>query len=126
GGGEGMSQSFREAVFSQPSNLEAASGAFRDAVAEVDLGSLCAGTLVLSGIGASAHALVPAVLALRAAGRRAFAVSAAELREPRSAELGDAFVLVSQSGASAETVAALDAISDRPVVVISARGDSPL
>ena len=44
----------------------------------------------------------------------------------RLAELGDAFVLVSQSGASAETVAALDAISGRPVVVISARGDSPL
>lgn len=118
--------SFGEAIHLQPRNLRAASEAFRDAVAEVDLGKLCEGTLVLSGIGASAHALVPAVLALRAAGRRAFAVSSAELLDPRAARLGDAFVLVSQSGASAETVAALEAISGSPVVAISARGDSPL
>ena len=65
---------------------------------------------MLSGIGASGHALIPAMLALRAAGRRAFAVQATELRMARRArrELGDAFVLVSQSGASAETVAALE------------------
>jgi glutamine---fructose-6-phosphate transaminase (isomerizing) len=118
--------SFREAIHAQPRNLMAARDAFHDAVAEVDVAALCEGTLVLSGIGASAHALVPAVLALRTAGRRAFAVSAAELRESRAARLGDAFVLVSQSGASAETVAALHALDGSPVVAISARGDSPL
>lgn len=118
--------SFREAIGLQPSNLEAAAAAFHDAVADVDLEALCQGTLVLSGIGASAHALIPAVLELRAAGRRAFAVSSGELRGPGAARLGDAFVLVSQSGASAETVAALEAIADAPVVAISARGDSPL
>lgn len=121
-----MSRTFREAIHAQPENLKAAAEAFRDAVAEVDVAALCEGTLVLSGIGASAHALIPAVLALRAAGKRAFAVSAGELREAGAAKLGDAFVLVSQSGASAETVGALECIGDAPVVAISARGDSPL
>jgi glucosamine--fructose-6-phosphate aminotransferase (isomerizing) len=117
---------FRGAIFDQPENLAAAATAFRDAVSAVDLESLCEGTIVLSGIGASGHALIPAMLALRAAGRRAFAVSAGELGEASAAGLGDAFVLVSQSGASAETVAALECIDGKPVVAISARGDSPL
>ncbi len=117
---------FRDAIYSQPENLRSAAAAFRDAVADVDVAALCEGTLVLSGIGASAHALIPAVLALRAAGRRAFAVSSGELREGSAAKLGDAFVLVSQSGASVETVAALESIGGAPVVAISAQGDSPL
>ena len=121
-----MSRSFRDAIYEQPSNLQAAAAAFNDAASSVDLSALCEGTLVLSGIGASAHALIPAMLALRAAGRRAFAVSAGELREASAAQLGDAFVLVSQSGASAETVAALECIDGAPVVAISAQGDSPL
>ena len=100
--------------------------AFREAIAEVDIGALCGGTIVLSGIGASASALIPAMVALRASGRRAFAVSAPELRVDGAARLGDAFVLVSQSGASAETVEALRYIEGAPVVAISARGDSPL
>ena len=48
--------------------------------AAVDLETLRRGTIVFAGIGASAHALIPSVLALRAAGRRAFALQATELR----------------------------------------------
>jgi glucosamine--fructose-6-phosphate aminotransferase (isomerizing) len=121
-----MSSDFRRAVFDQPSNLRAAAAAFEQAAAEADLRALCGGTLVLSGIGASGHALIPAVRALRDAGRRAFAVSAAELREHGARRLGDAFVLVSQSGASAETVEALRCIEGAPVIAVSAKGDSPL
>jgi glucosamine--fructose-6-phosphate aminotransferase (isomerizing) len=121
-----MSSEFRDAIQRQPDNLRAAAGAFREALAEVDIGALCGGTLVLSGIGASGSALIPAMVALRAAGRRAFAVSAGELRVDGAARLGDAFVLVSQSGASAETVEALRYIEGAPVVAISANGDSPL
>lgn len=117
---------FREAIFAQPENLEAAAQAFTEAVAGTDLARLGTGTIVLSGIGASAHALVPAVAALRAAGRRAFAVPAGELRTAAAARLGDAYVLVSQSGASVETLQALDALDGAPVVAISARGESPL
>jgi glucosamine--fructose-6-phosphate aminotransferase (isomerizing) len=119
-------RTFREAIHAQPENLKAAAAAFHDAIGEIDIAALCSGTVVFSGIGASAHALIPAMLALRAAGRRAFAVSAAELGDVSVAKLGDAFVLVSQSGASAETVAALQSIEGAPVVAISARGDSPL
>jgi glucosamine--fructose-6-phosphate aminotransferase (isomerizing) len=121
-----VSSEFREAIYRQPENLRAAREAFREAIDDVDLGSMCGGTIVLSGIGASASALIPARVALRAAGRRAFAVSAGELRVDGAARLGDAFVLVSQSGASAETVDALRYIEGAPVVAISAKGDSPL
>ncbi|MGZ4342605.1 MAG: SIS domain-containing protein [Solirubrobacteraceae bacterium] len=121
-----MSSEFREAIYRQPENLRAAREAFREAIDGVDIGALCKGTVVLSGIGASASALFPAMVALRAAGRRAFAVSAGELRVDGAARLGDAFVLVSQSGASTETVDALRNIGGAPVVAISAKGDSPL
>ena len=115
-----------DAVYRQPANLAAAAEAFADAIAELDLETLRHGTIVFAGIGASSHALVPAVLALRAAGRRAFALQATELDDASARELADAFVLVSQSGASTETVAALERIQGVPMVAISARGDSPL
>jgi glutamine---fructose-6-phosphate transaminase (isomerizing) len=117
---------WRDAVYRQPANLAAAADLFADAVAELDLQRLRRGTIVFAGIGASAHALVPAVLTLRAAGRRAFALQATELDDASARELADVFVLVSQSGASTETVAALERIRGVPMVAISARGDSPL
>jgi glutamine---fructose-6-phosphate transaminase (isomerizing) len=117
---------FREAIHRQPENLRAAADAFAQAIAEVDIHTLCRGTVVLGGIGASGHALIPATRELRAAGRRAFAVSTAELSDHSAARLGDAFVMVSQSGASVETVEALEHIGRAPVIAISANGDSPL
>jgi glucosamine--fructose-6-phosphate aminotransferase (isomerizing) len=48
------------------------------------------------------------------------------LNEARAAELGDAFILVSQSGASSETVEALTQLDGAPVIAISAHGESPL
>jgi glucosamine--fructose-6-phosphate aminotransferase (isomerizing) len=122
----GTVSDWREAVLRQPANLEAAAAAFAGAIAEVDLERLRRGTIVFAGIGASAHALVPSVLALRAAGRRAFALQATELDDAGARKLADAFVLVSQSGASAETVAALEQIDGVPMIAISARGESPL
>lgn len=121
-----MSSEFRDAIYSQPRNLQAASAAFADAVDEIDLGALSKGTIVFSGIGASAHALTPVVTALRDAGRRAFAISPGELGDVQAGALGDAFVLVSQSGASAETVQALAHLDGAPVVAISAHEESPL
>jgi glutamine---fructose-6-phosphate transaminase (isomerizing) len=121
---------WRDAVQRQPANLAAAGAAFADAVDAIDLETLRRGTIVFAGIGASAHALIPSVLALRAAGRRAFALQATELADGRVGtdprELADAFVLVSQSGASTETVAALERLQGVPLVAITARGDSPL
>ena len=42
------------------------------------------------------------------------------------ARLGDAFVLVSQSGRSTEILDVLERLADTPVIAVSARGDSPL
>jgi glutamine---fructose-6-phosphate transaminase (isomerizing) len=117
---------WRDAVHRQPANLAAAAAAFADAIGTVDLETLRRGTIVFAGIGASAHAVIPSVLALRAAGRRAFALQATELDDSSARQLADAFVLVSQSGASTETVAALERVQGVPLVAITARGDSPL
>lgn len=117
---------FDAAIRDQPRNLRAAREAFADAIDEIDLGTVGRGTIVFSGIGASAHALIPAVLALRAAGRRAFAVSPGELGALRTAGIGDSFVLVSQSGASTEPLDALAYLDGAPVVAVAARSDSPL
>jgi glucosamine--fructose-6-phosphate aminotransferase (isomerizing) len=121
-----MSTGFRDAICSQPEALRAAGETIADALGEVDLAPLMRGTIVFSGIGASAHAALPAVLTLRAAGRRAFWLSPGELRDERARDLGDAFVLVSQSGASTETVQALAHLDGVPAVAISAHGESPL
>ena len=117
---------FRDALFKQPDNLETVGSAAREALRRADLEPLRSGVLILTGMGASWHALAPAVLALRRAGRRAFAVAPPQLAHGRAGDLGDAFVVVSQSGASAETVAVLEQLQGHFVVAISAAGDSPL
>lgn len=117
---------FRDAIHSQPQNLRLAGEAFAEALNEIDLRGLTEGTIVFSGIGASGHALLPAVFALRAAQCRAFAVSPGALADANAAKLGDAFVLVSQSGASVEMLQALEQLRGAPVIAISARADSPL
>jgi glutamine---fructose-6-phosphate transaminase (isomerizing) len=119
-----MSVDFREGIEAQPENLQAGADLLAQALANADLQPLREGTIVFSGIGASWHALLPAVRALRRAGRRAFAVPAVELSLAQG--LGDAYVLVSQSGASSELVAALEQLDGSPVYVVSAAEQSPL
>jgi glutamine---fructose-6-phosphate transaminase (isomerizing) len=120
-----MSASFLEGVLAQPENLHEAGAGMREALAATDLEPLRTGTVVFCGIGASWHALLPAVRALRRAGRRAFAVTAPELAAARGA--ADAYVLISQSGASTETLAALEALEgEEAVYALSARADTPL
>jgi glucosamine--fructose-6-phosphate aminotransferase (isomerizing) len=123
---EGGSAAFRRAVFSQAENLEAAAALARRALAEADLTSLRSGVLIFTGMGASWHALAPAVQALRRAGRRAFAVSPPDLARAPATELADAFVVVSQSGASTETMAMLERVEGSFVVAISATAEGPL
>ncbi len=122
--------SFRDGIARQPENLAGAAAAVREALAGIDLAPLREGTVVFSGIGASWHALTPAVRTLRAAGRRAFAVPA-----PALATVGpgvaDAYVLVSQSGASTEVLAALERLrgpagAGAAVYAVSARAGGPL
>jgi glutamine---fructose-6-phosphate transaminase (isomerizing) len=115
---------FGEGVGGQPQNLLESATALRDALGQIDLSRLREGTIVFSGIGASWHALLPAVRRLQHAGRRAFAVPVAQLAGTR--DLADSYVLVSQSGASTEMLAALEELPPERVLVVSARADSPL
>ncbi len=125
GGPRGASPpSFSEGVQAQPENLRESAAGLRAALAQTDLTRLQEGTVVLSGIGASWHALLPAVRRLRRAGRRAFAVPAPELAATRG--LADSYVLISQSGASTEILEALEALPAERVLALSAREDSPL
>jgi glutamine---fructose-6-phosphate transaminase (isomerizing) len=117
---------FRDAILAQPENLAAAASAVQEALGELDLAPWRSGTLVVGAIGASQSAAIPVVRTLRARGRRAFLLTASELALDRARELGDAFVLVSQSGASAETVDALAQLEGAPVMAISAHHDSPV
>jgi glucosamine--fructose-6-phosphate aminotransferase (isomerizing) len=116
--------SFRAGVEAQPENLRLGAQLMQEALREHDLAPLREGTVVFSGIGASWHALAPAVRALRAAGRRAFAVPAVELARTR--DLAEAYVLVSQSGASRELLDALDVLDGREVYGVSAHPGGPL
>ncbi|HYJ61120.1 MAG TPA: SIS domain-containing protein [Actinomycetota bacterium] len=96
------------------------------------VGRARAGALVCTGMGSSYHAAHPAVTALAAAGVRASMVDAAELLHFRRPMLGadDVVVLVSQSGASAETVALADALRSAPVrpwtLAVTNAADGPL
>jgi glucosamine--fructose-6-phosphate aminotransferase (isomerizing) len=113
-----LTLSFSEGVAAQPDNLRSARKRFLAA----ELAPLPAGTVVFSGIGASWHALAGAVRALQAAGRRAFAVAPNDLRPG----LADGYVMVSQSGRSAEALAAVERVAGAPVLAVCSSGDSPV
>jgi glucosamine--fructose-6-phosphate aminotransferase (isomerizing) len=117
---------FAEGVRLQAGNLQEGLVDVRAALAATDLAPARTGTLILTGIGASWHALAPTVDALQAAGRRAFAIHPSALTTDGIARLGDAFVLVSQSGASSEIISVLERLGDAPVIAVSAKRDSPL
>ena len=122
--GEPATLSFVEGVRAQPENLREAAAGMRDALAASDLEPLREGTIVFCGIGASWHALLPSVRRLRLAGRRAFAVPAPELAATRG--LADAYVLISQSGASTEILEVLASLEGERVYALGARRESPL
>ena len=94
---------FRDSILGQPGNLRRSAETFLQALERVDLSQFERVPLVFTGMGASLLAVTPAVRALRAAGRQAFAAPATELLEPGGERLGGAFIGLSQSGESAET-----------------------
>lgn len=96
---------FVDGIALQPGSLAASAESMRrtlDRVAPLEPGALVA----LVGIGASEHIARSAAYAWRALGIRAIAVSAAEL-QGSELPLAEVYVAMSESGRSAETVAAL-------------------
>jgi glucosamine--fructose-6-phosphate aminotransferase (isomerizing) len=103
---------YLEDILDQPANLARSRGVFAQALQSADLSAFIdSHPLVLTGMGSSYFAAIPATHALRRAGRPAFALSAAELLEPGGDLLGKAYVGISQSGKSAETVEGLSRVS---------------
>jgi fructoselysine-6-P-deglycase FrlB-like protein len=110
-----MPMRFHDGLLAQPDVLERSAQAVKDALGDVP--PLKEGALVaLVGIGASEHIARSAAVTWRAAGIRAVAVSASELMGG-AGSFADVYVALSESGRSAETVAALSHLTARRVGV---------
>ena len=116
---------YLEDILEQPANLTRSHETFTEALHGTDLSAFDADPLILTGMGSSYFAVMPAVRALRAAGRAAFALSATELLAPGGNLLGKAYVGISQSGKSAETVEGLSRVS-APRLALTNTGGGPL
>ena len=81
--------------------------------------------IALVGIGASEHAARSAAPEWRHAGLRAFPVSASELRDGQPGR-ADLYIAISQSGRSAETVAALGGLDPAQCIGITNEPAAPL
>jgi glutamine---fructose-6-phosphate transaminase (isomerizing) len=134
---------FLTGVRSQPEVLARSAATVRAALAgpagAAAVQALGSGRVAAIGMGASTHAVTAFAAWLRAVGRPALAVSAAELARGGSADMfdgvsadvpagfADAYLAVSQSGRSRETVEALRAVPvGVPRVAVTDRPDQPL
>jgi glucosamine--fructose-6-phosphate aminotransferase (isomerizing) len=117
---------YLEDVLDQPANLARSREVFAQALQNADLSPFIdSRPLVLTGMGSSYFAAIPASHALRAASHPAFALSATELLEPGGNLLGTAYVGISQSGKSAETVEGFSRVT-APRLSLTNDGSGPL
>ncbi len=118
---------FPDGIDAQPDVLARSAASVREALG--DLAPPAPGDLVVvTGVGANEHISRSAAAAWRAGGLRAVAVPAPELMDPDGGDLdtlADLYVALSESGRSAETVAAMERTSARSVGVTNVE-DAPL
>jgi fructoselysine-6-P-deglycase FrlB-like protein len=115
---------FAHGIQAQPEALARSAKAVGESLAELPTVSPSA-VIALIGIGASEHVARSAAPAWRGLGLRAFAVSASEMQhETRS--VADVVVGLSESGRSAETVAALERLGDVGKVGVTNVPESPM
>jgi glucosamine--fructose-6-phosphate aminotransferase (isomerizing) len=125
--------SFRDEILAQPRNLEQVAASFLPALASARArGELrrfgCgegAGPVIFTGMGASLFAALPAALTLHAAGRAAVTIPASGLLASGPGCPHAAYVAISQSGRSAETLAALRA-APPPRLALTNTASTPL
>jgi fructoselysine-6-P-deglycase FrlB-like protein len=115
---------FFEGIQAQPDVLRSSAKAFSDALTGLPRPAP-EGVIALVGIGASEHVARSAAPAWRDAGLRAFAVSASELQYG-TGSAADIYVGLSESGRSAETVAAFGRLVGAPRVGVTNVAESPL
>jgi len=113
---------FLDAVRAQPAVLARSAATVRAALAPA-VDRLRSGRLLVFGMGASTHAATAFAAVLRAAGRPALAASASEVGTPG---LADAYLAVSHSGRSRETVEAAAALSGPRRIGLTSHPDRPL
>jgi len=115
---------FYEGIQAQPDVLRSSAKAFGDALTSLPRPAP-ESVIALVGIGASEHVARSAAPAWRDGGLRAFAVSASELQYGTDSA-ADIYVGLSESGRSAETVAALGRLGGAPRVGVTNVPESPL
>jgi len=115
---------FTEGIAAQPNALARSATSLRDSLSDLPP-SRPGEVIALVGIGASEYVAASAAPVWRDQGLRAFAVSASQLLKT-AMPFADLYVGVSESGRSAETVAALGKISGSRRVGVTNFADSPL
>jgi fructoselysine-6-P-deglycase FrlB-like protein len=115
---------FPDGIAAQPDVLARSAKSLGDALRDLPLPAP-RDVIALVGIGASEHAAVGAAPVWRDQGLRAFAVSASRL-ERTAIPVADLYVGLSESGRSAETVAALSQLAGTRRVGLTNFADSPL
>ena len=115
---------FSDGIQAQPDALRRSAKSLEDALRQLP-GVQSDQVIALVGIGASEHVARSAAPVWREAGLRAFAVPAAELQH-ESRPVADVHVGLSESGRSAETVAALRRLSGGRRVGVTNVAESPL
>ena len=115
---------FADGIAAQPNALARSAKSLRDALRDLPL-PRAHDVIALVGIGASEYAAAGAAPVWRDQGLRAFAVSASQLLKTTT-PVADLYLGLSESGRSAETVAALSQLSGTRRVGLTNFADSPL
>src|SRR5665647_2897843 len=115
---------FPDGIAAQPDVLARSAKSVRDALSDLPL-PRPGDVIALVGIGASEHAAASGALVWRDQGLRAFAVPASQMQK-MAMPAADLYVGLSESGRSAETVAALGQLSGTRRVGLTNFVDSPL
>lgn len=127
-----MTIAYLDGVRAQPDNLRRSAEAVRVALAGPAGAHVSAvsrqGSMVAFGMGASSHAAAGLAAVLRASGKPCISASAADLLDGTPPGLATAFLGISQSGRSRETVEALAAVPAGPGarLALTNHADSPL
>jgi glucosamine--fructose-6-phosphate aminotransferase (isomerizing) len=119
---------YRSAIAMQPGVLEANRGQLVTAAAELRTRCVEGGVVAIVGIGASYYTAMAAVREFWKAGVRAFAIDAGQLWQDDFA-IADTYIVISASGESLETVAAVERLRERKqgvVVSVTAELDGTL
>ncbi|NUO35070.1 MAG: SIS domain-containing protein, partial [Dermatophilaceae bacterium] len=115
---------FPDGIVAQPDVLAQSAKTLREAIPHLPRPGV-ADVIALVGIGASEHAARSAAAVWRDQGLRAFAVSASELQSSTT-HGADILVGLSESGRSAETVAALGRATGATRIGVTNFADSPV